>query len=318
MAKHALLSPSSAHRWLECPGSVALSMGRPDTSSEAADEGTAAHELAADCLKSGANTSQHLGRVIKAGEREFTVDSDMAEFVQTYVDNIRLYAKDSHSLMVEQALPVGKITGEKDAQGTSDAIIFMDDELQVHDLKYGRGNEASAIGNPQLKLYALAALYEYEPLHDFKRVRLVIHQPRINTAPSEWDCSVEELKAWSISVRAAASLALFLVREPGGIAEWLNPGEKQCQWCKAKADCPALREFVKEEVGADFDMIKGLPPTGWRIPNQHTILSNSMRAVDLVEGWCKAVRAEVERLLLQGEPVDGFKLVQGRKGSRAW
>ncbi len=51
MVAHALLSPSSAERWMQCPGSVALSYGAPDSSSEYADEGTAAHELAAMCLR---------------------------------------------------------------------------------------------------------------------------------------------------------------------------------------------------------------------------------------------------------------------------
>ena len=46
MAGHAKLSPSSAERWMTCPGSVALSEGYADRSSAVADEGTAAHELA--------------------------------------------------------------------------------------------------------------------------------------------------------------------------------------------------------------------------------------------------------------------------------
>ena len=46
-SKHARCSASAAHRWINCPGSVALSDQCPDPgSSSYADEGTVAHELA--------------------------------------------------------------------------------------------------------------------------------------------------------------------------------------------------------------------------------------------------------------------------------
>jgi hypothetical protein len=47
-------------------------------------------------------------------------------------------------------------------------------------------------------------------------------------------------------------------------------------------------------------------------------VSRAMARVELVEQWCKAIRAEVERRLFAGEPVAGFKLVEGRRGNRAW
>lgn len=42
---HAVLSASAAKRWLNCPPSARLNEQFPNTSSEYADEGTAAHEL---------------------------------------------------------------------------------------------------------------------------------------------------------------------------------------------------------------------------------------------------------------------------------
>ena len=43
--KHALLSASSAARWLNCPPSVRLTENMPDTESIYAKEGTLAHEM---------------------------------------------------------------------------------------------------------------------------------------------------------------------------------------------------------------------------------------------------------------------------------
>lgn len=103
---------------------------------------------------------------------------------------------------------------------------------------------------------------------------------------------------------------------------YLNPGEKQCRFCKAKANCPALRAEVTEIVGgsdaASVDEFAQFLPD---VPDAQTgdnYLSIAMAKVGLVEDWCKAVRAEVERRLLAGKAVDGWKLVEGRRGNRSW
>jgi len=89
--------------------------------------------------------------------------------------------------------------------------------------------------------------------------------------------------------------------------EKLVPSPKGCQWCRAKATCPALRE----DVLADFDVV--VPETA-----DEDDLARVMANADMIENWVKAVRAEVERRLLAGTPVRGYKLVQGKRGNRQW
>lgn len=291
---HAQLSPSSATRWMSCPGSVALTKDMADTSSKYADEGTDAHELAALCLGTNTDAVAYLGRVLTEGH---TVDDDMARHVQSYVHYVRDLAEGG-ALLVEQRLPIGNLTGEKDAHGTTDALIAHPDELTVADLKYGMGEPVQADNNPQLQIYALAALRQYELAYDFKTVRMVIHQPRLG-AVSEWVQTVEELEAFAVRVAEAAQYT----EDPDAP---LVPSPKGCRWCKAKATCPALRA----EVDALFEVVPEAAP--------EDTLATAMSKVDLVEAWSKAVRAETERRLLAGEPVNGFKLVQGRRGARAW
>ena len=102
--------------------------------------------------------------------------------------------------------------------------------------------------------------------------------------------------------------------------QWLTPGEKQCQFCKAKANCPALGNFVQAAVRADFETIiedeKALLETV--ASSTEDSLAAALASVPLIEDWCKAVRAEAERRLLAGAPVPGFKLVRGKAGARQW
>lgn len=299
MGTHSKWGASGAHRYLRCGKSIELEADLPDQSSEFAREGTAAHELAAWALSNGRPADAYEHRVIDVEGQTFAVDREMCSNVQEYVDAIADFAQ-GNEVFVEQKVSYSDYLGVEDAYGTADAIIPVGTELQVHDLKYGRGYRVNAENNEQLMLYALGALSEFEMLGDFTTIRMVIHQPRLNHV-SEWSITVDELK--DFARRANATVQKILTKPE------FNPSEVACRWCKAKATCPALNRHIQDE----FEAVEEPGPTV-----QSVDLAHAMTQVDLIEAWCKAVRAEVERRLLMGHQVNGYKLVEGRKGARKW
>lgn len=354
MTAHATLSASGAPGWMRCYGKLAMEQPFPNTSSAYADEGTAAHEVAQMCLEQGQDASAFAGRIITVArgegaqrtERKFTVDEEMVEHVQRYVDIVRGLGGE---LMVEQrvdfsrwlfgpdfTVPVLDERGEEigrappEAFGTSDAVVIWPEqrEVAIVDLKYGRGVAVSAEENEQAQLYAcgtldlLALAYDVE---DDWTVRLMIVQPRIGNV-SEWTLTVAQLKDFAARASVAARHAMHQFE--GKAEPKLTPGEKQCRFCRAKATCPALAAEVAETVHdgsgpadlSDFADLTVAAPSDLALLSGD-LLGDRMAKVDQIEQWCKAVRAETERRLLAGEEVTGgggFKLVQGKRGARAW
>ena len=311
-----LFSPSAAPRWMRCAGSVALTKDMPDETSRFAEEGTLAHEVAAMLL-------QFTQPVIPEG-----VEQEMVDYAQTYVDYVSAErARTGGDVHVEQQVDFSATLGVEpgEATGTADAIIVSDDEIVVIDLKYGRGVQVFA-ESEQLKLYALGAMEQHDPLGLVEKYKLVIVQPRLDHI-DELVMTNVELEEFASDAQVAAQMVLEVVKiaetphtEVGGA--WFAPSEKACQWCKAKATCPALSKAVAETVGvAGIDDMEDLTAETVADPDALTNrshLSSAMSKVSMIEDWCKAVRAAVEGELIAGRAVPGYKLVEGRRGPRSW
>ena len=358
---HAIFSPSSASRRVLCRGSLALEFGEPDSRSTYADEGTAAHFVAAEVLRGTARCGVVSGgsvvvppngeaRWLRPEDSEpsiFEVTEDMARAVTAYIEAVWAY-KDACStpkghaeLLVETRIPIAHITGEEGASGSADVVIFnmSGDELQVHDLKFGRGVIVDAEWNEQMALYALGALEALRGIIDPSTVTMVIHQPNVNGI-SEWRIPVGDLIEFGKELAQVATESFALLKalqETGLLPEHrLTAGEKQCKFCKAKAKCPALAQVIRSAVRNSLAEFPDLPPvTGAfmkadtppdanaEVPVAAAVgevadIGAAMDAVPLVELWAAAVRGAVESALLAGKPVPGYKLVQGRMGARTW
>lgn len=339
---HATLSPSSADRWMTCPGSVPLSEGIVDTSSDYAAEGSAAHEIAALCLTNSSDAAAYVGRIVEIDTREIEITADMAEHIQVYVDHVRGRVADwinlgaTVTLEVEQRVPIGHLTGEDGAEGTADAVIIAElpdvrTAIEVIDLKFGRGVEVEATDNRQLRLYALGAIEKFGMVWTFTEARVAISQPRLSTKPAEWEVSIEDLERFGQDVkRASASVAearICFANKSPDFDLFLQPSEKGCKWCKVKGTCNALAQHVTTAVLDDFEDLTqaGVEQAIKDVPARSDYnLAAALATVDLIEDWCKAVREEgYSRLFRAGNTPEviealGFKLVEGREGARKW
>lgn len=332
MAKHAQLSPSSSHKWIQCPAAPRMERDYGHTGDmSAADEGTAAHFLASEILEGNCIADRTVGRIVAVGaegarwagssdpvvEGEFLqqIDYHMIGRVTCYTEAVTRYAGED-TLFIEVPLPLAPVTGEE-AHGTADAIILAEDELQVHDLKYGR-TLVRAKGNAQLMVYALAAHEMFKSVHEHSNIRLVIHQPNVDDAPDDYTISIEELLEFGELVKTKAALGLSLLEADGDVvSEHLNAGEHcQTHYCKARARCSALANYIDDIC--DFGKLPALPQD-LKLENNHEELARYWRLTGLVRGWADQIESYIKELVVEkGVKLPGLKMVRGRDGARKW
>lgn len=323
MTAHSLFdSPSAADRTEACPGSVALTMHLPDERSVHSDAGTLCHWLSALVLSGdlACEPSEYLTLFPEGGHQcpdvspDMRVTQEMCDIAQYYVDYVRREAAGADLMYVEARVSFQQSIGvEEPAEGTADCVVFREGLVTIIDLKAGYTPVSEHTS--QLKRYALGVRETFgHMLNGDEQWKLVIVQPKLDFI-GEVTLTTEELDEYQVIAEQAARdvRAAVAEREDPNVADetwdaaWLTPGEKQCRWCKAKAWCPALAK-------ASMETIEDTPPKDMHAEQ----LAAAMAKVGMVEDWCKAVRAAVEGELLQGKPVPGWKLVQGRRGPRAW
>ena len=300
MAAHAKLSASGSARWLNCTGSVKAEQSFKDSSSPAAEYGTCAHELADIVLSTGKDIDSFLGQTLSDAP-SVKVDQEMIDNVQGYVNYVQSFGGEQ---FYEVRLDYSHLV--PNGFGTSDAVVIVDNVLHVIDLKMGKGVVVDAENNTQGMLYALGAVEEYGYLYDFDKVVIHIYQPRVSNF-SMWELSILDLTLFGeyVTKQAIEALSDDAPR---------TPGDKQCQWCKAKATCPALLKHAEQTISADFDNLDDLPDVDSLTPDKLSVILSNKK---LIESWLKAVEEHISHTLLDGEEFPCFKLVAGRS-LRRW
>jgi hypothetical protein len=296
---HALLSASSAHRWLACPSSAVAAEAYPNEETEYTKEGTLAHEVAEI--------------IARRRVPELYSDIDMYEFPEGYTQEMILCAEAYADYIQEQIKdPAATVLLEErvdfspwvpDGFGTADCIILQGDTMDVIDYKYGQGVPVSAVGNPQEKLYGLGALNDFGLAYDIKNVRLHIFQPRLDNTSVD-SLTADELLAWGEkTVKPTAAKAY---KGKGGY----TPGD-HCKFCPHAGRCRALTKVCTDYVES-HGLRVAVPVLA---PHE---VAEALRMEPLVTLWLRRLKAQALTDLLNGQEVPGFKVVEGKPGNRKW
>ena len=291
--KHAKLSASSAHRWMNCNPSANLEREFADRSSEAAAEGSAAHALCEHKLRKALKMrSTRPVSKYDSDEMEMYTDS-YVEFVLEQIEVAKQHCADPF-VLIEQRLDFSCYV--PDGFGTGDCLIVADKLLHIIDFKYGLGVLVEAEENPQMMLYALGALRLFDALYDIDTISMSIFQPRRENV-STWTITVAELEEWAEqTLRPKAELAFK------GEGEF-NPGP-WCTFCKAAVKCRARAE--EKLALARYEFAK--PP----LLTDEEIEDILSRLDDLTK-WANEIAAYAQDAAINhGKQWTGFKLVEGR------
>ena len=308
---HAILSPSSAERWIHCPPSARLNAEAGDRETVFTREGTLAHAVCE--LKARKHFLTGIGpKKFKAAMDKFRADELWQDEMDGHTDAYLEALKDIAAtfaevpyVALEQRVDFSEYV--PDGFGTCDCLMVgrvdgVDgDVLHIVDFKYGKGVDVSARDNPQMKLYALGAILQYMALYDIFTVRMTIVQPRIKREPDTWEIEGRDLLRWAENVvKPAAALA---AEGEGDFAE----GE-WCRWCAIRGSCRARAEAQLRLAKLDF----GLPPE-----LSDAEVGGALTLGRRLKSWLSDLEEYALGACLDGRDIPGFKAVEGRS-VRAW
>lgn len=293
-AKHAVLSASSSHRWLNCSPSARLEQEFEDRETEAAAEGTAAHALCEHKLRRALKLQSRRKPISRYDSDEMDMHTDSyVQFVLETLAEVRKYCADP-LINIEQRLDFSCYV--PDGFGTGDCIIIGDKTMHVIDFKYGQGVLVEAEHNPQMMLYALGALRLFDSLYDIDEVAMTIYQPRRENI-STWTIPVAELNAWAENELVPKARLAY-----EGKGEY-RPGP-WCTFCKAAVKCRARAEEKLRLAQYEF----ARPPL-----LTDTEIEDILGKLDDLTRWAEEIKTYAQDAALNhGKQWHGYKVVEGR------
>lgn len=308
MSKHALLSPSSAERWLNCTLAPRLEVQFPNQTSEYAQEGTLAHSVCEIVAKKHFKKikAAEYNKVIKKLKTNAIWHDEMLHTAETYVEHLAertMSFENEPYIAFEVNVDISNYVPE--AFGRCDCIIFGGNTLIITDYKHGKGVPVSPEKNPQLMLYALGALKLYQPLfgNALQNIEIYIDQPRINSYKN-WTCSINELLEWGESIKPKAEMAFM------GFGEY-HAGE-WCRFCRANGSCKAQAE---QQISAFDDFSEAINHSSALLTPDE--MSKVLERGKTLTAWFEIVKTKALETILNGISIPGWKAVEGRS-CRTW
>ena len=293
MGTHALLSPSAAHRWMNCPPSACLEREFPSSSSEVAAEGTAAHALCEHKLRKLLKLRSKRPHSDFEDDEMDRCSDDYVSFVQEQMGEIP-----SPMVLVEQRLDLTRYVPE--AFGTADCIIVGGDRLHIVDFKYGMGVLVEAEHNPQMMLYALGALELLDGIYDIQKISVSIFQPRRENVCT-WSLPKEELLRWARDDLVEKARLAYAGEGEYCAGEW-------CTFCRASVRCRARAEEKLRLAKEEFKY----PPL---ITDEE--IEDVLGEIPELIKWANAILAyATDAAVNHGKAWTGFKIVEGRSVRR--
>ena len=293
MGTHALLSPSAAHRWMNCPPSACLEREFPSSSSEVAAEGTAAHALCEHKLRKLLKLRSKRPHSDFEDDEMDRCSDDYVSFVQEQMTEIP-----SPMVLVEQRLDITRYVTE--AFGTADCIIVGGDRLHIVDFKYGMGVLVEAEHNPQMMLYALGALELLDGIYDIQTISMSIFQPRRENVCT-WSLPKEELLRWARDDLVEKARLAYMGEGEYRAGEW-------CTFCRAAVRCRARAEEKLRLAKEEFKY----PPL---ITDEE--IEDVLGEIPELIKWANAILAyATDAAVNHGKVWMGFKIVEGRSVRR--
>ena len=295
---HALLSASSADRWLHCPPSAVVAESYPTQDTDFTREGTLAHAVAE------ATAKFRLGYAFpfKELQEDKEIPQEMKDCAYAYADYIQEQIRnDGAVVLLEQRVDFSPWV--PDGFGTADCIILQGDTMDVIDYKYGQGVAVSAEDNPQMKLYGLGALNDYGIAYDVKTVRLHIFQPRINNISVD-SLEVDELMAWAENTVKPTAAEASKGEGAYAAGSW-------CKFCPHAGRCRQLTETCTQYVETHSLRVPVPVLADWEV-------AEVLAMEPLITLWLKRIKAQALNTLMDGGEIPGWKVVEGKLGNRKW
>lgn len=301
MSAHAILSPSSAARWLACTPSARLEEKFPDSSGDYAEEGTLAHAFGENVLRylnGEIDTFAHTGTVKTLSEHRLYTP-ELQKYAEDYAhvvwEKYQTAKKDNPDAILRIEEQIDLTAYAPESFGTGDAVILAGDTIEIIDLKYGKGVPVSAVDNKQMMLYALGAYDMFGFMYEIEHVRMTIYQPRLDNL-SESEMPIADLLAWGEN--ELKPLAQKAFRGEGEFK-----AGSHCRFCRAKVRCKAFASYNLDLARFDFLDAELL---------SESEIAEVLAKADVFKNWLSAVEEYALKTALDGTRFPGYKLVEGR------